>query len=241
MRSTVVVNRASDAKHAGAPGRAFLTALVIAVVGLTGGLALAASTSSELVPGAASVAGHKYGYWEAEWWIWRDSLPDITANKSSCFTARQPAQVWFLGGSDVKRGTVTRTCRIPAGRYLVLLGPGVECSTVEAPPFHATTDAGLARCVRSWWRKHQGGEDVTLDGAALMPQSWFAGPVLFDFTMPAHNNDLHVPGRTGGRAGVFGALSILRPLSRGTHMLIKTQSYTHPPQYTKTIYELTVG
>jgi hypothetical protein len=208
---------------------------------LPGGLALASPTSSELVPGAATVAGHKYGYWEGAWWIWRDSLPNVTANKSSCFMVRQPASVWFLGVSSAKASTVTRTCRIPARRYLILLGPGVECSTVEAPPFHATTDSGLAQCVRSWWRKHQGGEDVTLDGTALKPQSWFVGPVLFDFTIPADNNYLGVSGSTGGRAGVYGTVSILRPLTPGTHTLIKTQSYTHPFSVTKTIYKLTVG
>src|SRR5690242_20285827 len=130
MKSTVVVNRVSGAKRAGAPIREFLIALVVAVAALPGGLAVAASTSSELVPSAASVAGHKYGYWEAAWWVWRDSLPNTTANKHACFTARQPARVWFLGGSEVKPSAVTRTCRIPAGRYLILLGPSVECSTV---------------------------------------------------------------------------------------------------------------
>jgi hypothetical protein len=240
MGSTVVVNRVSDRKRAGAPAREFLIALVVAVAALPGGLAVAASTSTELVPGTASVAGHKYGYWEAAWWVWRLSLPDRVANRS-CFSARQPAGVWFLGGSDVQHGTLTRTCRVPAGRYLILLGPGAECSTVEAPPFHATTDAGLEHCVLSWWRRHQGGEDVTLDGNALMPQSWFVGPVLFDFRMPAHNNYLRVPGRTRGRSGDFGTVSILRPLSPGTHMLIKTQSYTHPSSFGKVIYKLTVG
>lgn len=50
-----------------------------------------------------------------------------------------------------------------------------------------------------------------------------------------------MPGRTGGRAGVFGTAAIPRPLSPGIHTLIKTQSYTHPSSFTKVIYKLTVG
>jgi hypothetical protein len=48
---------------------------------------------------------------------------------------------------------------------------------------------------------------VTLDGTALMPQSWFVGPALFDLTTPAQNNYLGAPGHTGA-AGVYGTESI---------------------------------
>ena len=89
--------------------------------------------------------------------------------------------------------------------------------------------------------KHRGGEDLTVDGASITPQGWIIATSVFDFTMSAHNNYLHVPGRTGGRAAYFGVASILRPLSPGTHTVVRIESYTHPEAVYQTVYELTVG
>lgn len=220
--------------------RSLLVALVVATAS-TGALALAASKSSDLVPGNGTVEGHGYGYWEAANWRWRDSLPDVTANKAVCLSARQSGPVWFLGGSAVKESAVTRTCHVPIGRYLMIDGPGVECSTVERAPYHATTDAGLKGCARSWWRKHHGGEDLRLDGVTIRKAGYLFATPVFAFTMPARNNWLGVSGRTGGHAAYYGAASILRPLSAGTHTLIRIASYTHPAYAVKTTYKLTVG
>lgn len=92
----------------------------------------------------------------------------------------------------------------PAGRYLMVDGPGVECST--HPPDRPATSAKRAY-----------------------------------FMMPAHNNIDGVPGRTGRRATYYGAASILRPLSPGTHTLAFVESYTHPTAYLENTDEPTVG
>jgi hypothetical protein len=213
----------------------------LAAIALTSGSAIAASTSSELVPASVAVGGHGYGYWAAARWRWRDSLPNVVPGKTSCFSAHQAGPIWFLGSTAGKANTVQVTCRIPAGRYLMVEGPGVECSTVEDPPFHAKSDAGLRTCVLRWWRAHKGGEDVTLDGTAIRPPGHLGGTSVFRFRMPAQNNYLHVPGRTGGRAVYYGAATILRPLSPGTHTLVWVESYTHPDSFLNVTYELTVG
>jgi hypothetical protein len=119
--------------------------------------------------------------------------------------------------------------------------PSVECSTVEAAPFHATTDAGLVRCVRRYWREHHGGEELTVDGAPINPPGYVGGTTVFPFTMPAENNFLGVQGRTGGRAAVYGAASILRPLSPGTHTIVLIDSFTRPTRVLKSTVKLTVG
>lgn len=214
---------------------------VVAVAALMSGSAIAASTSTELVPVSVAVGGHDYGYWAAARWRWRVSLPAVVPGKTSCFSAHQPGAVWFLGASNVLPSAVPVACRMPAGRYLVITGPGGECSTVEHPPFYAATDAGLKRCALRWWHAHKGGESLTLDGAAISPAGYLVETSVFQFTMPAHNNYLHVPGRTHGRAVYYGAASILRPLSPGTHTLVWVESYTHPNSFLKVTYELTVG
>ena len=67
---------------------------------------------------------------------------------SACVTTGQHGPVWFPTPDNYDLGLNalgTVTCHLPVGEY-VLLGPGYECSTVERPPFHASTDAGLLSC-----------------------------------------------------------------------------------------------
>jgi len=242
MRSIVAVDRARDAKRTGGITRKLVFALlVVVVVPLPGAAALAASTSTEIVPGTATVAGRGYGYWVVADYRWRVSLPNITPNTSKCFSARQTGPVWFLSGSAVPGYTVTRTCRVPAGRYLMLDVPSVECSTVERPPFYAATDAGLKRCVRTWWRKRHGGLNLSLDGAPIRPAGYVGGTNVYSFTMPAQNNFLGAPGVTSGRAAVYGSASILRPLTPGNHLLVVVDTFKHPYLLFTSVYKLTVG
>jgi hypothetical protein len=119
--------------------------------------------------------------------------------------------------------------------------PSVECSTVEAAPFHATTDAGLKRCARRYWMQHRGGGELTLDGASISPPGYVGGTTAFPFTMTAQHNFLGVPGRTSARAAVYVAASILRPLSPGTHTLVLIDSFTRPTTVLKSTVKLTVG
>ena len=110
-----------------------LTLLVAFGIGRTA----AASQPPQLVPRSGFVAGRSYGQWLAAAYRWRLALPGVTSNRTSCFTRSQHGPVWFLNGSEVTGTAVTRTCAIPPGRYLMLLVPGIDCSTIEPPPVHA--------------------------------------------------------------------------------------------------------
>jgi hypothetical protein len=133
------------------------------------------------------------------------------------------------------------SCVVPAGRFLMLVGPVVDCSTVEPAPYHATTDAGLRRCARARWRRNMGQEKLTLDGVAIQPPAVVGGSAVFSFTMPARNNFLGVVGRTHGRADVYGDAAILRPLSPGVHTLVQDSVFANFEVHALTTYRLTVG
>jgi hypothetical protein len=214
-------------------------ALTTAVVHV--GVSAAASQPSPLVSGAGSVAGRGYGEWVVADWRWRASLPDVTPDKTSCFTVSQHGPVWFLGGSEFKGSSMTRTCTIPTGRYIMLDVPAAECSTAERPPFYARTDSGLVRCARTWWKKHAGEETLTLDGTKLEPPGYVGGTRVFSFTFPARNNYLHVGGRTRARGAIYGAATILRPLIPGPHTLVQVEAFANTSFYVTTTYKLTVG
>jgi hypothetical protein len=123
----------------------------------------------------------------------------------------------------------------------MLYTPSTECSTVEPAPFHATTNAGLMRCANRLWRHGPGWLTLTLDGVNIQPAGYVGGTRAFAFKMPAHNNFLRVPGRTRGRAAVYGSASILRPLNPGTHTLVQTDGFSNTSVYNRITYRLTVG
>lgn len=199
----------------------------------------ATSGSSPLVPRGELVGGRDYGAWLAAAYQWRLSLPGATTHKTtSCITTAQHGPVWFLGLNPI-----TGTCHVPSGVYLMLFTPTFDCSTVERPPVHATTNAGLRRCAKGLWVRYPGVETVTLDGVRLRPPGYVVATAAFHFTMPERNNWLHVRGHTSGSAAVYGLASILRPLSPGAHTLVQVvPPFAHTSGSTETIrYRITVG
>jgi hypothetical protein len=211
-----------------------------AVVGV--GVSAAASRPSPVVPGGATVAGRGYGQWVVALWKWRLPQPNITSNRTSCFTAGQHGPVWFLGGSTLEASVIRRTCAIPAGHYLMFTGPDVDCSTVEPAPYHATTDAGLMRCAKANWEHDPGWATMTLDGVHVEPAGYVGGTLAFALKMmPAQDNWLLAPGHTHARVAVYGSASILRPLTAGTHTLVLTSGFAHPAGSVQVTYQLTVG
>jgi hypothetical protein len=207
-----------------------LIALAIMTVGV-GGSAATAQPTRRFAARKVISARHGARLMVAAW-RWRLSLPNVTSNKTSCFTKAQRGPVWFLGGSETGR-VITRTCAIPAGRYIMLYSPSVDCSTLERPPFHATSDAGLQRCAKHYWQRHPGRENLTVDGVSIRPAGYIIATPAFSFTIPRENNWLGVRGHAHGRAAVYGAISILR-LSRGTHTLVQVGGE-------KVTYQLTIG
>jgi hypothetical protein len=200
------------------------------------------SHSGVIVPRSERVGGLTYGQWEAKAWQWDDAHlqsfnSSSTPGASRCVTTGQRGPVWFLHGDSDASWFYVRSCKVPVGRYVFIDAPNVECSTVEPTPFRANTDQGLLRCVR---KSRQGMSGVSLDGKVLSPSGLLVATSVFAFTMPPANNWLGVPGATSGRAAVYGQGLMIRPLSKGRHVLMRVTQYPGAP-VAVTIYELTVG
>ena len=202
----------------------------------------AAGHASALIVGAGEkVGGAGYAQWETRAWQWDDQhlhfFPGVESPAASrCVTAGESGPVFFLHGDTDRRWFDTRSCRVPAGRYLYIDTPSNECSTIEAPPFHASTTAGLEQCAR----KFQARASLSLDGKVLSPSGVRLATGPFTFRMPATDNWLGVPGATSGRAVVAGQALMLRPLTPGRHTLVRVIQYPGHPVAIET-YNLTVG
>ncbi|MEA2266272.1 MAG: hypothetical protein QOE27_1855 [Solirubrobacteraceae bacterium] len=202
-------------------------------------LPASAAPTGRLVPRGERVAGRTYLQWQVAAWQWQLGnliIPRGGPNPTFCTIAGQTAPVWFLGASFNTRNSVTGACAIPAGRFILVASPDIVCSTVEPPPFHATTDAGLRRCARAGWRSARARHAVTLDGVALRPPGFVVATPAFSFTMPGNDNYLNVPGITGGRAAAFGYADMLRPLRPGRHTLVRVTRYAGGPPKRTTWY-----
>jgi len=204
--------------------------------------AFAATVGSPVVPYGQSVAGRSYPQWEAAAWQWRLRLPNNNASsKTSCVSQAQNGPVWFLGWSAFNGTTATLKCDVPAGRYIMLWAPSQICTTLDTLPGHTMTSAALKRCPKASWKRRPGQESVTLDGVAFQPAGYLVATEVFAFQVPARNNILAVSGRTHGRAAVFGAATILRPVSPGTHTFVQVETYAHTSFYRKLTFQITVS
>src|SRR6478752_2183597 len=127
---------------------------------VAGGVVLAAALAvptaaqgpppGSLAPAGQKVEGRSYGQWEARYfqWIVRHHFGKSTSPESRCIASGQTEPVWFLASNTGPANARSMTCAVPAGRYLMVAAPNVECSTVERGRYHASTDSGLRRCAR---------------------------------------------------------------------------------------------
>lgn len=194
-----------------------------------------------IVPPDRRVGGLTYAQWEVRAWQWETANLHVYSspvpNVTPCATAGQRGPVWFLEADAYAEYFATRSCTVPAGRYLLINVPSRDCSTVERSPFHATTDGGLLRCSKS---KRLGRASLAVDGAVLSPAGALVSTSAFPFTMLPVDNWLGVPGATAGRAAVHGLVVMLRPLARGEHTIVRVD---RGPDATATVitYHVTVA
>ncbi len=227
------------------PGRVCARRVLVCVIlgGAIAGSALARVSNSgdaaRLVPGDSPIAGRSYSHWEEAYLRWQLTM-QLAPHARSCFRRAQRGPVWFL---DSGFGPATFTCQIPSGRYAMMQLLTVGCSTIEAPPFHASSNAGLERCAGREWRAAGGYATLTLDGTKLRPPGYVRATTAFRFRMPARHNLLRIPGKTSGRTAAVGMSAIIPPLSPGRHTLTISSGFRNarPSRFPTITYILTTS
>lgn len=202
----------------------------------------ASDTPGSVVGGNERIGGRDYNQWTVAWWKWRLTQHGRHAapTPSSCISARQNGPVWFLGANLSDKHATTKTCAVPAARYLLIVSPAIDCSTVEKGQFYAKTDHGLTRCAHRDWKRYFHLARITVDGVATHPIGYDVRTAAFAFTMPASDNYLETNGHSHGRAAVEANAVMLTPLTAGAHTIVVHGSYFDGPTYTTT-YRLTVA
>jgi hypothetical protein len=130
-----------------------------------------------------------------------------------------------------------RDCTVPAGKALFFPLINLDCSTLEADPFHGSNETELRNCAKSF---HFGSVFATIDGAAVphLDRYLVASP-LFTFTLP-ENNVLGVsPG--AGQSVANGYYLMLPPPSVGQHSLHFGGTFTDFDFSLDITYTLTVA
>jgi hypothetical protein len=209
----------SHRKHQGTPlatavSKRPFTGLCLAVllVGLVGGVALAAAVSPVVPPGGKA-AGEGYAYWLAA--KEQSSFASPPSGPKVCDTLHaRGGVVTFLDGGNVG-GTIT--CNDPASRPIYVDGVTNECSTL--PGDHTgfgTSSAQLKRCARAGFKGVSG--TATLDGVRIANY-----PNLIVATNAIH---IRVPKRNqfgikaqSGTSAAYGEGLLLSGLPAGPHTL----------------------
>jgi hypothetical protein len=87
--------------------------------------------------------------WDARWWQWAVSLPpesnpNVNFEGTDCGYGQSGA-VFFVPG-NFSPEAVTINCVVPAGTAIYVGAGGVECSSVEPPPFFGRNEEELRSC-----------------------------------------------------------------------------------------------
>ena len=215
-----------------------LAAILIAVVFFSLPTALFAQQGDDnslLFPQDSQPFGMTYGDWAAAWWQYVFSIPASTnplldTTGEYCNVAQSSGPVFFLNSTPYPDVLVTRTCTVPSKALLLATG-GTECSTLESPPFNGTDPQELRTCAGTI----VDGIDInrlklTIDGKKVHDLRLFrAQSPFFDFIMPANDNILGLEGVTSGSSVSDEYIVMLKPLSRGNHVIHFEGAYVSGP------------
>ena len=197
------------------------------VAAAVGALALCAVTaalaakSSQVVPPGGTIAGHSYSQWQAIGW---QTVFSRTNGGPPCVTAHTPnGAVEMLTGGSGAPGTHTFNCTLPAGRPIYAAGLGDECSTADAPPFHATTPTQMKSCAR---RNYKGATNATasIDGKRV-PGYHKLVTATGVFTFHLAKKNILGSKKRSGRGAAYGEGLLVTGFSRGTHRIDITGAF----------------
>ena len=163
--------------------------------------------------------GSSYSEWEAAFWKWALELPlkghpfnDDAPNYD--FSAHQSGRVWFWSAPEE---VFTRTATMPEGVAIFLTTLDVECSSLEAPPFHGDTEDQQRMCAE-FWADHIEDVFVIIDGVEVKNVADYrvAGEqITFTAPTPWVFGDV---GGTGTSVG-DGYYFMIKPLKPGHHTI----------------------
>jgi hypothetical protein len=163
------------------------------------------------LPAHARVHGHTLTDLATAWNLWAFGTSEEVNPLLDLRCERSPIdpRIWFLPVSF--GGETQATCKVPPGSFLFIMAGGVECSTLEEPPFYGGDEHELRACVEDFFEQITRIE-VTREGQTLTDLDDYAvttRPVV----LPPNNLISPDPGLSLTK-GYFLAMP---PLSRGTH------------------------
>lgn len=199
--------------------KAGFAVVLFCAMGLWVPMAASAQANPHIVPPSNRYRGHTYPQWQTRWELWVDSLPATNHpfNPGGNVLQGQTGDVWFLTGTGSFTPEV-RDITIPPGKALFFPILSVECSTVEAPPFHGDNEAELRAGTKFFMDR---GEDLAaeIDGVPVhnVPAYRHQSTVV-SFTLP-DDNIFGVPAGTSGKSVDDGVFLMLEPLAVGHHTI----------------------
>lgn len=175
---------------------------------------LASAAESELLPPTEPVAQRSQLKWSVLWWKWAASFKEedspIADRTGVNCGSKQGEYVWFLAGTYGTKRTV-RTCTIPAGKHLFFplinyivtpsAGSSVRCPGVRAEAAQLTNDVSALI--------------LEVDGKRFSGLERHRQATVECFEL-GDNNSI---ASTSGPAASNGYFVMLRPLSRGKHVI----------------------
>ena len=226
-----------------------LLVVVVAAFLLGTGLLVPAAGSAppaHVFSPAARPYGASLGEWQARWFQWFMEIPaptnPIFDETGELCSVGQAGPVWFTA-PVAHPGTTTRSCTIPAGKSIFVLGIGNECSNIEPPPFFGATEAELRECAAAGFEFAFGDATISIavDGVDVGDLDRYRTQTpLFSYTLPADNLFGLPAGTTASMAISDGNAVIVKPLPPGQHRL---ETHIEAPVLggtTDVIYNLTI-
>lgn len=184
----------------------------------------AVSVNPHVVPLNATYRGKSYAQWSVSFWQWALALPlgplphPFNDCNSRPISAGQTGNVWYWSAPDLPAEICNQSATvIPAGTSIFLSMLDVEASSLDAPPFLATTAADQAAIAKSF------ADDIqdlfcTIDDVPVTNiTAYRTKSGQFSFTAPTP----WIFNTTGGNgtAVADGYYLILEPLSAGSHTI----------------------
>ena len=225
--------------------------VVLAAAILLGASVLASATAAarpaHVYAPSATPFGGTLGDWQARWWKWLMEIPapvnPIFDETGALCATEQSGPVWFTA-PVAHPGTTTRSCTIPAGKAIYVLGLGNECSNIEPPPFYGATEAELRTCAADGYEAAFGDATISIevDGVDVGDLDAFRTQTpLFSYTLPADNLYGLPAGTTATMAISDGTAVLVKPLPPGPHRI---ETHIDAPVLggeVEVIYNLTVA